>query len=211
MMEPATRPKVAAAMETTLPPAAPAASSSGPYAAAVPGPPTRAMEPQPMPRRGSLPNRAMMPPPRKFCTGIMATATSRQRTTALPPFRRAGMPDGEAHSGEEHDHKDALKGVVKGNGGSSRGIEDAVHDGEAQAAHQGRGNTVAVQEADLAGDHASQPEQECAQRNSVVHIQTDLKHSCTVLSLCYFALQSFSGHRPPTQSNGFCKSKNTAF
>ena len=84
-------PKVAAAMETTLPPAAPAASSSGPYAAAVPGPPTRAMEPQPMPRRGSLPNRAMMPPPRKFCTGIMATATSRQRTTALPPFRRAGM------------------------------------------------------------------------------------------------------------------------
>lgn len=107
--------------------------------------------------------------------------------------------------------KDALKGVVKGNGGSSRGIEDAVHDGEAQAAHQGRGNTVAVQEADLAGDHASQPEQECAQRNSVVHIQTDLKHSCTVLSLCYFALQSFSGHRPPTQSNGFCKSKNTHF
>lgn len=129
----------------------------------------------------------------------------------LAALQKGGDADGEAHSGEEHDHKDALKGVVKGNGGSSRGIEDAVHDGEAQAAHQGRGNTVAVQEADLAGDHASQPEQECAQRNSVVHIQTDLKHSCTVLSLCYFALQSFSGHRPPTQSNGFCKSKNTAF
>lgn len=30
MREPATRPKVAAAMETTLPPTAPAASSSGP-------------------------------------------------------------------------------------------------------------------------------------------------------------------------------------
>ncbi len=119
--------------------------------------------------------------------------------------------DGEADRGEEQVLEHGLQGAVKGDGGHAADGQDAVQNREQQAAHQGRGNTVAVQEADLAGDHASQPEQECAQRNSVVHIQTDLKHSCTVLSLCYFALQSFSGHRPPTQSSGFCKSKNTAF
>ena len=129
--------------------------------------------------------------------------------------------DGDHDDGQDQDQNHGLTAADQGrdaDGEADRGEEqvlehgqDAVQNREQQAAHQGRGNTVAVQEADLAGDHASQPEQECAQRNSVVHIQTDLKHSCTVLSLCYFALQSFSGHRPPTQSSGFCKSKNTAF
>ena len=43
------RPKVAAATATVVPPTAPAASRSGPMAAAVPGPPIMEMEPQPRP------------------------------------------------------------------------------------------------------------------------------------------------------------------
>ena len=91
MSDPTTRPKVAAAMETTLPPTAPAASRSGPNAAAVPGPPTRAMEPQPMPSRGSRPKSAITPPPRKFCSGIITMEMARHRMTALPPLSSAGI------------------------------------------------------------------------------------------------------------------------
>ena len=78
-------------METTLPPTAPAASRSGPKAAAVPGPPMRAMEPQPMPSSGSQPNTSITPPPRKFCSGIITMETIRHSITALPPLSRAGM------------------------------------------------------------------------------------------------------------------------
>ena len=66
-------------------------SASWPNAAAVLGPPTRAMEPQPIPSSGSRPKSAITPPPRKFCSGIITMEMARHRMTALPPLSSAGI------------------------------------------------------------------------------------------------------------------------
>jgi len=92
-------------------------------------------------------------------------------------LEQRGDTDREADGGEEHDHKDGLQRRVEGDGRDARGIENAVEDGKAQSADQRSGDAVAAEQRDLVGDDATQPEQESAQSNSVVHVEFDRQHN----------------------------------
>ena len=92
-------------------------------------------------------------------------------------LEQRGDADGKADGGEEHDHKDGLQCRVEGDGCDTHGIENAVENGKAESADQRGGDAVAVQQRDLVGDDAAQPEQKGTQGNGVVHIEFDRQHN----------------------------------
>ena len=66
IIEPATRPKVAAAIDTVRPASSPYLCSSGPKAADVPWPPVRGIEPAAIPSKGDSPKSCAIPTPIPF-------------------------------------------------------------------------------------------------------------------------------------------------
>ena len=99
----------------------------------------------------------------------------------MPPPRAAaeqsGDADGEADGGEEQVLEHRLQSAVKGDAGHAADGQDAVDDREQQAAHQGSGDTIAVQDAHLIGDDAADPEQNSTKRYGMVHIKANFHHS----------------------------------
>ena len=95
----------------------------------------------------------------------------------LAAAEQSGDADGEADGGEEQVLEHRLQGAVKGDAGHAADGQDAVDDREQQAAHQGSGDTIAVQDAHLVGDDAADPEQNSTKRYGMVHIKANFHHS----------------------------------
>ena len=84
-MEPAIKPKVAAAMAMVPAPCSPMFSSTPANPPAVPCPPVMDILPEAMPIRGSTPMRRVIPMGIKFCMVIMMTNRTSMMIRSLPP------------------------------------------------------------------------------------------------------------------------------